>query len=151
MSSGSPEELILRPDREDVAVIPAVMALSKRGLSALRAKRAVEAMIADGHVILEVPMVESAQTLAVELRSAGVAARFRSVEDRMMMKDFAEHVRSLRNRLNMTQEAFALSYGLDVKTVRGWEAGKTPDRGNRTLIRLIERDPIATERMVNAD
>lgn len=150
MSSGSPEELILRPEREDVATISAVMALARRGLSMLKAKRAVEAMIANGRVIVELPTVESPDALAAELKDAGVATLFRSMEDRAMMEDFPGYVRRLRRRLKMTQEGFAQAYALDVKTVRGWEAGKIPDRGNRTFIRAIARDPVTTERLVNA-
>lgn len=150
VSSGSPEELILRPEREDVATISAVMALARRGLSMLKAKRAVEAMIANGRVIVELPTVESADALAAELKDAGVATLFRSMEDRAMMEDFPGYVRRLRRRLKMTQEGFAQAYALDVKTVRGWEAGKIPDRGNRTFIRAIARDPVTTERLVNA-
>lgn len=150
VSSGSPEELILRPERRDVAVIPAVLALAKRGLSMLRAKRAMEAMLADGKVIVELPTVESPDALAADLKGSGVAVRFRSLEDREMMEDFPGYVRRLRRRLKMTQEGFAQAYALDVKTVRGWEAGKVPDRGNRTFIRTIAQDPVTTERLVNA-
>lgn len=149
MSSGSSEELILKPEKEDVAVITAVMALAKRGLSMLKAKRAIEALVADGKVIVELPMVESLDAMAADLRHAGVVALFRSNEDRQMMEDFPGYVRRLRRRLKMTQEGFARVYALDVKTVRGWESGKIPDRGNRTFIRTIARDPITTERLVN--
>lgn len=150
VSSGSAEELVLRPEREDVAVISVVMALAKRGLSMLKAKRAVEVMIAAGHVIVELPTVESSDAVAADLKAAGVGVRFRSVEDRKMMEDFSGFVRRLRLSLKMTQEGFAQAYALDVKTVRGWEAGKIPDRGNRTFIRTIARDPVTTERLVNA-
>lgn len=149
VSSGSLEEVILKPDREAVAVIPATMALAKRGLSMLKAKRAIEAIIADGKAIIEVPTVENTEALASELSDAGVSARFRSVEDRLLQRNFAVHVKNLRARLQMTQEKFAQTYAFDVRTVRGWEAGKVPDRGNRILIRMIEKDPVTAERLVN--
>jgi putative transcriptional regulator len=149
VSSGSPEELILRPDREDIAVIAAVMAIAKRGLSMLKAKRAIETMMADGKVIVEVPMVENTEALAVDLLSAGIRATFRSVDDRLLMADLPGRMQKLRSRLKLSQEDFARVYAFDVKTIRGWEAGKMPDRGNRHLIRMIERDPVTTERLVN--
>lgn len=149
MSSGSPEELVLRTERENVAVISAVMVLAKRGLSMLKAKRAIEAMVAQGKVIVELPMVENPDILTEELRQAGVITLFRSIEDRQVMEDFPAYLKKLRRRLNMTQESFARAYSLDVKTVRGWEGGKVPDRGNRTFIRTIAHDPIIAERLVN--
>lgn len=133
-----------------MAVIPAVLALAKRGLSMLKAKRAMETMLANGKVIVELPTVENPDALAADLKGSGVAVQFCSVEDREMMEDFPGYVRRLRRRLKMTQEGFAQAYALDVKTVRGWEAGKVPHRGNRTFMRTIAQDPVTTERLVNA-
>lgn len=149
VNSGSSEELILKPDNENVAVITAVMALAKRGLSMLKAKRAIEAMITSGDVVVEVPKVESVEDLAADLGSAGVRVRFRSVENRKLMMDFAGRMKKLRNGLNLSQEEFARAYDFDVKTVRGWESGKKPDRGNQRFILMIEKDPITTKRLVN--
>lgn len=70
--SGSPRKLTLRPEGEDVAVIPAVLALAKRGLSLLKAKRALEAMIDEGEVIVELPTVESSGDLVADLKRSGV-------------------------------------------------------------------------------
>jgi hypothetical protein len=72
----------------------------------LKAKRAMEAMIAAGHVIVELPTVESSDAVAADLKAAGVGVRFRSVEDRKMMEDFSGYVRRLRLSLKMTQEGF---------------------------------------------
>ena len=66
-----------------------------------------------------------------------------------MREHFSARLKDLRNRLAMSQEEFAQAYDLDKKTLQGWELGKTPDRGNRLLIRMIERDPILTKRLVN--
>jgi putative transcriptional regulator len=73
VSSGSPRKLTLRPEREDVAVILAVLALAKRGLSLLTAKQAIEAMIDEGEVIVELPTVESSVDLAADLKRSGVS------------------------------------------------------------------------------
>ena len=66
-----------------------------------------------------------------------------------MKEHFSARLKDLRNRLAMSQEEFARDYNLDKKTLQGWELGKTPDRGNRLLIRMIEKDPIVTKRLVN--
>lgn len=65
VSSGSPEEPILRPNRKDVATIFAVMALPKRPCHA-EAKRAVEAMIANGDAII--PEVSRLRRRAMRVR-----------------------------------------------------------------------------------
>jgi hypothetical protein len=78
VKSGTAVALNLRPDRErfgPVATIPAIGALVKRHLPLLRAKRAIEAMLDDGAVFVELPRVEDVQTLAGELRAAEVVAR----------------------------------------------------------------------------
>ena len=78
VTSGTAVALNLRSDRDRLgpgATIPAIEALVKRHVPLLRAKRAIEAMLDDGTVFVEVPRVEDMQTLAGELRAAGVAAR----------------------------------------------------------------------------
>jgi len=50
------------------------MALARRGMTMLRAKRALEAMLEDGEVAVEVPTVHDLSALASELRKAGVEA-----------------------------------------------------------------------------
>ena len=75
VKSGTAVALNLRPDRErlgPVAAIPAIEALVKRHLPLLRAKRAIEAMLDDGAVFVELPRVEDVRSLAGELRAAGV-------------------------------------------------------------------------------
>lgn len=58
-------------------------------------------------------------------------------------------VRALRARLKLTQPAFAKRFGLPVGTVRDWEQGRAaPDQAARVLLRVIEADPAAVERVV---
>jgi putative transcriptional regulator len=58
-------------------------------------------------------------------------------------------VRALRVRLKLTQPAFAKRFGLPVGTVRDWEQGRAaPDQAARVLLRVIEADPAAVERVV---
>ena len=53
-------------------------------------------------------------------------------------------VKVLRQRLGMTQEAFAQAFHLPVSTLRDWEQHRsTPDAPARALLLAIERDPKA--------
>jgi DNA-binding transcriptional regulator YiaG len=149
VTSGSPEEVVLKVGRSSPDVIAATLALVKRGTTMLKAKRAVEkALEADGAVI-ELPMVEDQKTLRNDLEAAGVTVTFRSAADRDLKEQFSVRLKELRNRLHMSQEEFAQDYNLDKKTLQGWERGKVPDRGNRLLIQMIEKDPSTTKRLVN--
>jgi putative transcriptional regulator len=56
-------------------------------------------------------------------------------------------VRAMRRRLGMTQEAFALRYGLSIARVRDWEQGRSsPDGAVRAYLMVIEKEPEAVER-----
>ncbi len=58
-------------------------------------------------------------------------------------------VKALRQRLGMTQEAFALAFHLPVNTLRDWEQRRsTPDAPARALLLAIERDPKAMKRLL---
>ncbi len=51
-------------------------------------------------------------------------------------------VRQLRERLRLTREQFAARYGLDIETVRNWEAGRRePDRTARSYLLAIANAP----------
>lgn len=54
------------------------------------------------------------------------------------------NVKKLRDRLGMTQEAFAAAYRIPVGTLRDWEQGrKRPDAPARAYLTVIARDPQA--------
>lgn len=51
-------------------------------------------------------------------------------------------VRSLRQDLGLTQQAFADAFGFSVAAVRHWEQGKRhPERSAEILLRLIATNP----------
>ena len=134
--SGSPADLVLRPgaDRATLKTIDATMALARRGMTMLRAKRAVEAMLEDGEVVVEVPMVEDLSALATELRKAGVKAA--------RIVTGSVDVRALRIKLGMSQEQFARRYNLDLDALQNWEQGRRlPERAVLSYLRVIAADP----------
>jgi putative transcriptional regulator len=56
-------------------------------------------------------------------------------------------VRALRERLGLSQEAFAERFQISLRTVQEWEQRRrVPEGPARTLLRVIERDPAAVER-----
>ncbi len=106
----------------------------------LRAKRAMEELLAAGRAFVNLPTVEDSKTLAAELAAAGIAAA--PVEPPQAMD-----VRGLRARLGLTREQFAARYGLEVETVRNWEMGRRePDTTARSYLRAISNDPEHVER-----
>ena len=115
----------------------------------LKAKRAVEKAMDEAGAVIDLPLVEDQTALTEDLATAGLAVTFRSVADRDLKEHFSTRLKNLRSRLRLSQEEFARDYDLDKKTLQGWELGKTPDRGNRLLIRMIEKDPVTTKRLVN--
>ncbi|MGY6645910.1 MAG: helix-turn-helix domain-containing protein [Salinarimonas sp.] len=120
-----------------------------RGTTMLKAKRAVERALSDGTAVITLSHVDDATALSDELGSAGIGITFRSAADRDLKEHFSARLKALRERLGMSQEEFARTYNLETKTIQGWEIGKVPDRGNRHLIRMIEKDPVTIRRLVN--
>jgi putative transcriptional regulator len=58
-------------------------------------------------------------------------------------------VKVLRQRLGMTQEAFAKAFHLPITTLRDWEQRRSvPDAPARALLLAIERDPETVRRLL---
>lgn len=56
-------------------------------------------------------------------------------------------VAAIRKAQKLTQEGFALAYGLPVATVRDWEQHRRePDTGSRLFLKVVEREPDAVRR-----
>lgn len=60
-------------------------------------------------------------------------------------------VRSVRHKLNMSQEAFSLRFGFNLATLRQWEQGRRqPDGAARVLLKIIDRETEAVDRALAA-
>ena len=141
VASGSPGMFVLRlpPGHGTPRTIDATHALARRGLTLLRAKRAIERLIAEGRVFVALPTVEDTAALTDDLAAAGIVAARRDPSATV-------DVRKLRERLRLTREQFAASYGLEVETMRNWETGKRePDTTARSYLRAIANDPAGVE------
>lgn len=136
VSEGSPAVLTLQidPTGKSVATVTAAVSLVRRGLSMLQAKRTVERLIEAGEVTIKVPRVEDREQLARDLVEAGVITLAVGAQD--------INVKELRESLDLTQEQFALRYGLELDAVRNWEHGRrVPDTAARNYLRAIQRMP----------
>jgi DNA-binding transcriptional regulator YiaG len=134
--SGSPVNLILRPDGAlaKVKAIDATGILARRGVSVVKAKRTIETMVEHGEVRVHVPTVENIKMLSRELKVVGVRAA--------QIAGSPVDPRKVREKLGLTQEQFALRYGLDLDTVQNWEQGRTkPDKASAAYLRVIARQP----------
>lgn len=140
--SGSPVEFVLRPTRARIDTISATQILAKRGLSMLRAKRAIEDAVETGEVRVRLPQVDSAGDVIRELRPTGIRA-LRLAH----AMDIRERLREMRAELELTQEQFALRFGFDLDALQNWEQGRRkPDRAISAYLRVIARDPDAAAR-----
>lgn len=136
VQSGSPAVVALRvgPDPARVKTVAAAISLCRRGITMLRAKRAMEEMLTVGRAVLSLPVVEDSAVLAAELFTSGVVATTIVSPD--------VDVRAVRERLGLTQEQFSLRYGFDLASIQSWEAGRSsPDTAARSYLRVIERIP----------
>lgn len=63
-------------------------------------------------------------------------------DDAEAVRDAAAYARRVRQKVGLSQKAFALRIGVPVDTVRNWEQGKRLPRGPaRALLRIIDRAP----------
>jgi ribosome-binding protein aMBF1 (putative translation factor) len=134
--SGSPEIVSLRMigKLNQTKSVEAVIALRRRGVPTLKAKRAIEAAMQGRANVLDVPTVDSTHALARDLRRFGFGM--------YVVFPVAVDVRKLRERLGLTQEQFSLRFGLELDAVRNWEYGRRqPDKAARSYLAVIERDP----------
>jgi len=65
-------------------------------------------------------------------------------------KEFRVHVpdevdvKSIRNRLKMTQARFSQTFGFSLDAIKHWEGGRrTPEAPARTLLTVIDKNPAA--------
>jgi putative transcriptional regulator len=146
VASGSPVDFVLRPGPEGAKIktIDVTMALARRGMTLLRAKRAIEAMLNDGEVAVEVPTVEDRFALAAELRKAGIEASWIATDP--------VDVRALRISLGLSQEQFARRYNLELDALQNWEQGRrSPERAVWSYLRVIAAQPKEAARAQEED
>ncbi len=140
VSSGSPAVFVLRQiANRRPKTVDAALALARRGMTLLRAKRAMEELLDTGRSFVDLPMVEDARMLAADLARAGIVAA-------QVQPPRSIDVRALRHRLGLSREQFATRFGLEVETLRNWEIGRRePDTTARSYLHAIANDPERVE------
>jgi putative transcriptional regulator len=63
----------------------------------------------------------------------------------------AVNVKALRFKLRLSQEEFAHTFGLPKRTIQDWEQGRRyPEGAARVLLKVIEKEPEAVQRALEA-
>lgn len=79
-------------------------------------------------------LIESLNEAVAHAKGKSAAARVHVVQ--------VPDVRGLRERLNMSQQAFANTYRIPLATLKGWEQGRRqPDATAAAYLSVIERLP----------
>ncbi len=135
--SGSRGKFLLRADRTSFKGPQAALALAKWHLP-LRAAHGVVTRLYDrGLAVVELPAVENARKVIRDLAGAGVTATPYGAPEKIDIK-------TIRDALGLSQDEFALEFGLEVSTLRNWEQGRSaPDTAARNFLVTIARNPDA--------
>jgi DNA-binding transcriptional regulator YiaG len=113
------------------------LALAKRHLPLREAQGIVTRLFDQGSAVVELPQVEDAAAVVRELASCRVTAKLYGAPPKV-------DVRAIREATKLSQEEFALQFGLELATVRNWEQGRSePDTAARNFLVTIARDPEA--------
>jgi DNA-binding transcriptional regulator YiaG len=135
--SGSPGRFLLKSEPTTINAPQAALVLAKRHLPLRQAYSVVTRLFDDGEAVVELPMVENQAALTEELKACNVIARIYGAPKKI-------DVRSIREATGLSQEDFALQFGLELATVRNWEQGRSdPDTAARNFLLTIARDPDA--------
>ena len=87
-----------------------------------------------GHAHVSLPAAGDVRDLIAALKATGFTAT--------PMARAPVDVKALRQRLDLSQEQFALQFNLDLDTVCNWEQGRyAPDRASANYLRVIARLP----------
>ncbi len=144
--SGSKENVVLRfnGDWNDFKSISAIMLLAKYGLNLKKAKRAVEDAMDHGPVPLILPLVDDKTAMVAEMSGFGFTLQITTPPKSIDIK-------AIRENLNLTQEQFSVLYGIELRTLQGYESGaRKPDRTTLNYLRMIKCEPETMKRVALA-
>jgi len=144
--SGSPAMLNLSwvaDPNGNTRTIDAIRALARRHMNLSKAKRAIEATLADRQHYFIVPKVEDPAALKQELEKAGFTVRIDMLDDRKI------DVKALRERLGATQEQFAARFRISLDVLQNWEQHvNEPNAVARNFLQMIASDPRRTTELL---
>ena len=135
--SGSRGKFLLRADRAKFKAPQAALALAKRRLPLRAAHGVVTRLFDRGLAVVELPAVENARRVIRDLAGAGVVATPYGAPDKIDIK-------MIREAMGLSQDEFALEFGLEVSTLRNWEQGRSePDTAARNFLVTVAENPEA--------
>jgi DNA-binding transcriptional regulator YiaG len=106
-------------------------------MSMREAHAVVTRLFDHGEAVVFLPVVESVAALTRDLAECNVVAK-------PYGPSATVDVKAIRETMEMSQEQFALEFGLEVATVRNWEQGRSePDTAARNYLATIAHDPKA--------
>lgn len=142
--SGSPAHAMLMRTGPLDKPVTLAQRLAELGLGLRQAHSLLNRLAADEVVPITFPAVPEPDAAVSTLASLGVRVEWRRAPVHV-------DVKAIRERLGLTQAAFAARFGLELDSVRNWEQGRyTPDPVARTLLKIIEQSPEIVDRVVAA-
>jgi DNA-binding transcriptional regulator YiaG len=137
VGSGSPGKFLLKSEPGKIKGAAAALALARRHLSLREAHGIVTRLFDRGEAVVELPLVESIDALTQDLAASHVAVMAYGAP-------LEVDVRAIRDGMHMSQEQFALEFGLELATLRNWEQHRSePDTAARNFLVTVARNPNA--------
>lgn len=137
VASGSPGKFLLQSEPGKIEGPEAALGLAKRHLSMRDAHAIVTRLFDHGEAVVELPAVEGVTALVRDLAACNVAVKAYGPPPKV-------DVKAIRELMEMSQEQFALEFGLELATVRNWEQGRSePDTAAGNFLVTIAHDPDA--------
>jgi putative transcriptional regulator len=100
-----------------------------------RAKRVIDELAEAGRAYVDVPVVEDIGAFRSLIEGLDARATH-------LAPSAPVDARAIRERLGLTQEQFALRFGLELDTLRNWETGRRePDTAAKSYLRVIDKEP----------
>lgn len=137
-ASGIPLAVILSLAGPIKRPVDLVRLLVRNGMSLRKAHATLNRLAEGATVPTELPRVADADAVLTELRQLGIEGSRREPPQ--------IDAKAIREQQDLTQQEFAVKYGLEVATVRNWEQDRTRLSGPaRILLGVIARHPEAVE------
>lgn len=135
--SGSPVRLLLSTKGPIDRPVSAIQLIAHLGTSLRRGHDTLD-RIAKGESVPVELIVPEGCDVSTEFAELNILAQ-------VIARPFVD-VRSIRERLDLTQAEFAIRFGLELDTLRNWEQGRnSPDPTATILLKIIEQNPEAVD------
>lgn len=135
--SGSRISLLLTMPGDIPLPVTTIQTIASFGTSLRKASETLD-RIARGEAVAIELVVPKGRDILAELSKLGVGVQ---VVERPRVD-----VRTIRQRLDLTQAEFAIRFGLELDTVQNWEQGRySPDPAATVLLKVIEQNPGAVD------